>query len=123
MAYHRGTVSYGTTGNKSISLSNLGGATPIGARITMGARLNTTETSALFSQGGSDGTRTHCVSTAPSFTKKWPYSGESDYIIAHYSNSTTKVFSATFVSFGTDELVINVDVANSNYQLIVEAWS
>lgn len=122
MAYYRAAFSYGTTGSKTLALT-LGGATPVGARITMGARLNTTETSAIFSQGGTDGTNTHCISTAPSFTKKWPYTAESSYIIAHYSNSTTKVFSATFTSFAANQMTINVDVADANYQLLVEAWS
>lgn len=122
MGYFRGTFSYGSTGNKTLS-TPLGGATPIGARITMGARINTTETSALFSQGGTDGTRTHCTATAPSFTKKWPYTAESNYIIAHHSSSANKVFSATYVSWAADELVINVDDFDSNYQLQVEVWS
>lgn len=122
MAYYRATFSYGTTGSKNLS-TPLGGATPIGARITMGARVNTTETGAIFSQGGTDGTRTHCISTAPSFTKKWPYTAESNYIIAHHNTAGTKVFSATFTSFAADQMTINVDVADANYQLIVEVWS
>jgi hypothetical protein len=101
----------------------LGGATPIGCRITAGPRLNTTETSELWAQGGSDGTRTHCIATCPGFSKKWPYTSESNYIIAIYSNSSTKVLSGTFTGFTTDEVDINIDVANSNYQVIVEAWS
>lgn len=122
MAYYRASTSFGSTGNKTLTL-DLGGDTPIGVRITMGARLNTTETSEIFAIGGTDGTRVHCHAIAPGFSKKWPYSGESSYLIAHYSSSSTKVFSATYVSWAADELVINVDTANANYQLIVEAWS
>lgn len=124
MAYWRGTVSFGTTGNKTC-IVDLGGATPIGCRFTGGPRLNTTESSELWAQGGSDGTRTHAVATAPGFSKKWPYTSESNYVIAIYSNSSTKVFSATMqgTPFGSDEVYINVDTANSNYQLILEAWS
>lgn len=122
MSYYRAAFSYGSTGSKSLSLT-LGGATPIGARITMGARVNTTETGAIFSQGGTDGTNVHCISTAPGFTKKWPYTAESNYIIAHHNVAGTKVFSATFTSFAANNMTINVDVADSNYQLLVEAWS
>lgn len=121
MGYYRATYSFGSTGAKSLVLG-LGG-TPIGCRVTMGARLNTTETQPIFSQGGTDGTRTHCMAHAPGVSKKWPYTGESNYLIAHYNTAGTKVFSATFTSFSSDQIDINVDVANANYQLIVEAWS
>lgn len=121
MGYYRATYSFGTTGNKTLVL-DLGG-TPIGCRITAGPRNNTTESSELFCSGGSDGTNTHCITTAPGFSKKWPYTAESSYLFAVYSNSTTKVLSGTFTSFGDDELNINVDAANANYPIIVEVWN
>lgn len=119
--YYRASFSFGTTGNKSLYV-DLGGAIPKGYRITMGARLNTTETQPIFSQGGSDGTRTHCFSTAPGLSKRWPYTGESNYVIAHHSTAGAKVLSGTHVGLSSDQIDINLDAANSNYPAIVEAW-
>lgn len=122
MGYYTATYSFGTTGEKSLVLG-LGG-TPTWVRITMGARLNTTESGAIFSQGSSDGTRTHCFAIAPGMAKKWPYSGESNYVAVAYSSAGVKKFSATLSSvnppFASDTLNLNVDLADSNYQLKVE---
>jgi len=122
MAYYTATYSFGSTGLKTLIL-DLGGATPKGLRITMGPRNNTTESVQLLSVGMTDGTNTHCIATCPSFSKKWPYTSQPNYLIAHHSASGTKVFSATFDSWSADEAVINVDTANANYPLLVEAWS
>lgn len=120
--YYRATYSFGSTGAKFLSV-DLGGDTPIGCRITGGPRANTTETAEIWSQGGSDGTRTHCVTTGPGFAKKWPYTSDPDYIIACYSVGGTKELSGTFDGFDIDEVDITIDDHNSQYQVIVEAWS
>lgn len=121
MGYFCGSTSQGSTGNKTLSLP-LSGGTPYAVRATMGARLNTTETNNRKSEGFTDGTRTKCISNVDGKTKNHPYTAESDYLIEHYSASGTKVFSCTFVSWTVDELVINVDDADSNYQLFLEVW-
>lgn len=121
MAYYRASFSFGTTGSKTLTLP-LGGVTPVGLRVTGGPRLNTTESSALLAQGGTDGTRTHCFTTAPGFTKRWPYTGEPNYLLSLHSSAATKVLSFTFTSWTTDQATINVDVANANYPVVIEAW-
>lgn len=123
MKYLVGTVSYGTTGNKTLVLDDLDGATPFAVRVTVGARLNTTESSDFETKGFTDGTTTVCHSHAPSFAKKWPYSGQSNYLFALYTNSTTKAVSGTFVSWDVDELTINIDQANANHQICFEVWA
>lgn len=121
MGYFAGSTSQGSTGNKTLSLP-LGGGTPYAVRATMAARLNTSETNIRKSEGFTDGTRTKCTSIVDGKTKNHPHSGDSDYLIEHYSASGTKVFSCTFVSWSSDEVVINVDDADSNYQLFLEVW-
>ena len=119
--YLSGAVSYGSTGNKTISLP-LSGGTPYAVRASMGARFNTTETNIRYSEGFTDGNYTTCKSIVNSFTKNYPYTGQPNYLIAHHSASGTKAFSATFVSWDVDELVINVDDADANYQMFLEVW-
>lgn len=121
MGYVAGSTSQGSTGNKIIVLP-LDGGTPYAVRCSMGARFNTIESNIRKSEGFTDGERTKCISNVNSKTKNHPHSGDSDYLIEHYSSSTTKVFSATFVSWDADELVINVDDADANYQLFLEVW-
>lgn len=121
MGYVAGAVSYGSTGNKTISLP-LDGGTPYAVRVSMGSRLNTSETNIRYSEGFTDGSYVTCKSVVNSLTRNYPKSGESDYLIAHFSSSTNKVVSATFVSWDVDELVINVDDADANYQLFLEVW-
>src|SRR5262245_2264370 len=111
MIYLVGTVSYSTTGNKVISLDDLNGATPFAVQITVGARLNTTETSEFETKGSTDGATTVCHSFAPSFSKRWPHSGQTSYLFALYTNSTTKVVSGTRVGWDVDELTLNLDAA------------
>lgn len=120
MGYYTGSASFGTTGNKTLVL-DLGG-TPTWVRATMGARANTTETAAIFSQGMSDGTNTNSYAIGPSVSKKWGYTSEPTYLIAGYNSSGTKIFSATLQGspFGDDELYINVDTANSSYSITFE---
>lgn len=122
MEYYRASFSFGSNGLKSLVV-NLNGATPKGYRITAGARLNTTEAQPIFAQGGSDGTRKHCFAHAPGVSKRWPYAGEPDYVIAHYNTVGAKVLSATHDSVGPDLVKINFDASNANYPLVVEAWA
>lgn len=121
MSYLSGAVSYGSTGNKVISLP-LSGGTPYAVRASMGARVNTTETNIRYSEGFTDSNYTTSKSMVNSFTKNWPYTSEPNYLLAHHSSSGNKVFSCTFVSWDVDELVINVDDPDSNYQLFLEIW-
>lgn len=121
MGYFCGSTSQGSTGNKILSLP-LDGGTPYAVRASMGARLNTSESNIRKSEGFTDGERTKCISNVNSLTKNHPHSGDSDYLIEHFSASGTKVFSCTFVDWDVDELTINVDDADSNYQLFLEVW-
>lgn len=121
MGYYTGSTSQASTGNKTLSLP-LGGATPYAVRASMGGRVNTNETNIRYSQGFTDGTRTKCISFTDGKTKNHPYTGESDYLVVLYSASGTKDFSCTFVSWAADELVINVDKGDANYQIFLEVW-
>lgn len=107
-----GTASFGTTGSKTL-LHGLG-AVPSKIKVSVGARINTTETSAFGSEGVTDKTTTVSRAFAPSFTKRWPFSGESNYLLSFYTTSGNKVLSFTFTSTDDEELIINVDTANSS---------
>lgn len=121
MGYRVETYTVSSTGNK-IFAPSLGGATPYAARMTVGARNNTTETSAYQSEGKTDGSFTVCHSFAPSFAKHWPYSGESSYLAALYTAAGTKVMSCTFTSWAADDFRINVDVLTVAQKVTVEYW-
>lgn len=120
MSHKVGSASFGTTGNKTVLLPVT--FTPTWVRATMGARANTTESGSMFSTGFFDGTNRACHATAPGVSKRWPYVGETSYLIVGYNSSGTKVFSASMqaVPFGVGELYINVDVANSSYPVTFE---
>lgn len=125
MGYYCASYSFGSTGEKTLVL-DLGG-TPIGCRITMGARQNTTETSPVGSTGMSDGTNTYCFASASGVAKRWPYTAESSYVAVGYSAAGVKKVSAKPSTvnpfFGDDELCLNVDLADSNYPMVVEVWN
>lgn len=109
-----GSVSLGgSAGNKTIVHGHP--TTPTKITAIVGARLNTTETKDMSSWGITDLTNTICHSVAPSFSKRWPYSGETSYQIALYSASTTKVLSFSPVSIDSSDFVVNADVTNSSY--------
>lgn len=121
MGYAVETYTISSTGAK-IFAPSLGSNVPYAARVTAGARNNTTEGSAYQSEGMTDGTNVVCHSFAPSFAKMWPFTAESNYIVALYTAATTKVLSATFTSWAANDFRINVDVLTGSQKITVEYW-
>lgn len=121
--YFAATYSFGSTGEKTLVV-DLDGETPTWVRITMGARLNTTETGAVQSYGVSDGVADYCRAIWPGGSKAWPYSSEAQYIGVAYSSAGVKKVSAkrsvANPLFDADEINLYVDVADANYQMLVE---
>lgn len=118
------TTSFGTTGVKTIDV----GFQPIGMRITVCQKFNTSQTFSHWSYGVVGSYEAEllqfCHSTFQDTTggQSKTYS---DRIVSHWervAGTLTEKVAATFDSFTTTELKINVTTADANYQFLIEAW-
>lgn len=122
MSYKRTTISFGSTGVKSISWPF--GTLPIGCRITLGGRFSSTDSCNHLSIGNSNGSTQSFHSTYSDNQGHQTISGINK-LVSHYERIggvITEVVSATINSFSTTDIKINVTTANPNYQFHVEIW-
>ena len=111
-----GQITLSTTGLKSFNL----GMQPTWVRFYVGQRTGTTEIINHTSTGITDGIHQYCISTftdANGSTTK-----NSNKVVSHYERigGIVEVLSATFDSFYTSGIKLNVTVANANYPVIIE---
>lgn len=125
MSYYVGNGSYGSTGSKTLSSI---GFTPVGCRITIGAKGSSEASVMHLSAGFADGVGQYVESTyADSST--WSSKFSSSKCVSHWakvSGTLTEVISATFTSFSASNggsATFNFTAVDVNYDIIFEFWS
>jgi hypothetical protein len=124
MAYKRTTISFGTTGVKSVSSPFV----PVGCRITLGSKVNATDPCNHLSIGNSNGTTQSYHSTFSDGTSHQTKSG-TNKIVSHYERVagvlTEKVVAridTVAAPWSATDIQFVVDTADANYQFHVEIW-
>lgn len=122
MSYFRGTTTFDSTGLRTVNV----GFQPVGYKITCGQMfgINDTQYAHVF-QGGSDGTRQHCIGFLQDSTGRQTFT-ESGKVISQRERSggaITEVLRANHDSMQATGPRVNVITANVNYQVVVEAWN
>ncbi len=126
MARYLGYVTLsGTPGLKTFNLTGITTA-PTWATLTV-CEKSTTDTAAHTSEGKilvtPNYTRQRCQSTYADTSGADSFNS-STHCVQHYervSGSITKVLSASFDSFTSTGIKLNVDIPNADYQLLIEA--
>lgn len=119
MSYFRGLTTLSSTGLRTITV----GFQPIGYRITYSMKFGG-DTIDHVSVGGSDGTRQHVVGHYADSTGRQTYI-DSAKVVSHKERSggvLVEVVSATHSAMTATGPQVNVTIANTSYQALVEAW-
>lgn len=123
MGYKIGTVSYGTTGLKTINLGTP--STPTNVTLIVQNKLGVNEgTLKHVSIGTSNGTTHRCTSYVKDGAGTAFDFDTSTKVISHYElsgGSPLEVLSATFDSFTSSGVKINVAVASNAYSIYIRA--
>lgn len=101
--------SINATGNRTILLN--GSFTPTELEFTIGPRTGTNESDIRKSEGFTDLTNSYAIATTSSTTRE-----STTYCIMHYQGTTKKI-SASLVSVGTGQFVLNFDTVDVNYTI------
>jgi hypothetical protein len=118
MSYFMGTVSYGTTGVKTITV----GFQPVAAHITVGKK-NAASMPAQLSIGVTNGTTTRCNSLyADTSGSQSNENAQLVSVLERVSGTISETAAATFDSFTATQFKFNVTTANSGYQYMIEVW-
>jgi hypothetical protein len=121
MSYYAGTVTYGSTGLKTLNI----GFQPERINITVCQKFNTNDGYHHLSVGRADGTRQSVNSTFQDTAGGISINSTSK-CVSHYERLAgviTEVLAANFDSFTATGFKLNVTTANANYQLFIEAQS
>lgn len=98
------------TGNRTIILN--GSFTPKELEFEIGPRTGTNETDIRKSTGFTDTVNSYAIALTNGSTTR----ESTTYCIMHYQG-TTKKFSASFVSVGAGQFVLNFDVVDATYTI------
>lgn len=119
MAHVAGTLTLSSAGNgKTFNL----GIAPTWAKFTV-CEKSGGDLESHRSQGIATSTFEFCMSTFADATGGDSFNSNA-HVVQHYERSggvITKVLSASFNSFTATGLKLDVDIANANYQVLVEA--
>lgn len=121
MNYFTGTISYSSTGTKTLSI----GFQPTLLRITVSSSFGGADSYVHYCTGWTDGTSSFYHSLFADGSGRQSING-SGKLVSHYERSgstLTEVLAVTFNSFTATQAKINVTTANPNYQLFIEAMS
>lgn len=122
MAVEIGSVAYGSTGNKTVSLN--GTFTPVFVEFEVGPRASTNETDVRRSSGCMDGTNQFAISTFAGVNKGTRAS--TSKCIMHYidnAGAATLKVQGSFVSFAAGAFTINMDTVDANFSIYFKAYS
>lgn len=122
MSYYRALTTFDVAGLRQINA----GFQPTGYRITCGQKfgINDTQYAHVF-EGGSDGTRQHCVGFIQDASGRQTFT-ESGKVITQKERSggvVTEVLRANHDSMQPTGPKVNIITPNVNYQVVVEAWN
>lgn len=121
MSYFTGSTSHNTTGIKTVTV----GFQPIGMRMTVGQKDGATDTTTRYAWGVTDGTNQFSVTTFRDGTGAQTTTTASK-LLSVFDRSggvIAEVVQVTFNSFTATQVKYNVNTANVNYTIIIEAWS
>ncbi len=118
MARVLGNITLGSSGLQTFNL----GLAPTWATLTVCEKVGA-DSAAHKSEGKMTATKQVCHSTFSDTTGSDSFNS-SAHVVQHYERvggAITKILSASFDSFTASGIKLNVDTANPNYQVLVEA--
>lgn len=121
MSYFVGTLAYGSTGTKTAIPV---GFTPVGVRVWVSQKFNTSQTFAHQSTGMSDGIDQFYTTIYQDGSGGLTLQGDNK-ILSHWdrvSGTLTEVLNWELNSLSASGVSFNVVTTNSNYTVILEAW-